>query len=207
MNFNEIQLSTLLPDGTITSTRLANAASPLEGSNLLNVPLIVKAQLGAQYKLLNIETGNHQKGQRLLRHNKDLKILFENQPAIELHDYFVASLTPVENSPVYRLENESCSEVQVISHYPPATFDVKESLVWTESDSALDCKVALFNPASFIDLIPSAASTVPSSYGLGEIAAAVIGIPAIAAGGGGSSTPVPPPVSYTHLTLPTKRIV
>ena len=192
MNFNDLQLSTLLPDGTVTSTRLKNLAGPLEGSNLLSAPLIVKAELGAQYKLLNIETGSHQKGQRLLRHVKDLQVLFDDEPAIVLQDYFVASLSPVENSPVYRLENESCSEIQVISNYPPETFDIQESLVWTESDSALDCKVALYNPASFIGFIPSSVSAVPASFGLGEIAATVIGIPAIASGGG-SSTPVTPP--------------
>lgn len=122
MNFNELVLHILLPDGSERTIRLANLAEPTAGFNLLNAPLIVKAEAGAQYKLLNIETGTHQKDQRLLRQNKTLKVLFEDETALELQDYFFASLTPVENAPIYRLENESCNEVQVISHYPAEIF-------------------------------------------------------------------------------------
>ena len=209
MNLNDIQLHTLRPDGSETTVRLAQLANPLEGFNLLNPPLVIQAQMGEQYKLLNIETGAHQKGQRLLRQNKTLKVFFEDAPALEIQDYFVASLTPVAQSPVYRLENQSCDEVQVISHYPPETFDIAESLVWTESDSALDCKVALYNPGTFIGLIPSSAAVLPSSLGLGELATALIGIPALAGGSGGSTPPViptptppPPPPPPTSDTTP-----
>jgi hypothetical protein len=168
----------------------------LEGFNLQSPPLVIQAQTGEQYKLLNIETGAHQKGQRLLRQNKTLKVFFDDTPAIEIQDYFVASLTPVAQSPVYRLENQSCDEVQVVSHYPLETFDIAESLVWTEGDSALDCKVALYNPGSFIGLLPSSAAVLASSLGLGELATAVIVIPALAGGSGSSTPPVvptPPP--------------
>ena len=188
MNLNALQLQTALLDGTVKTIRLANLVDPVLGFNLINAPLAVKAELGAQYKLVNIETGVHQKGQRLIRNNKNLKIFLDDEPAIEIQDYFVASLTPVENSAVYRLENESCNEVQVISHYPPETFEVTESLPWTEGDSALDCKVALYNPGSFIGLIPSATAAVPTTLGLGEIAATAIAIPVFT--GGKGSTPV-----------------
>ncbi|MFY8192099.1 MAG: Ig-like domain-containing protein, partial [Limnohabitans sp.] len=193
MNFNELHLYILMPDGTERFLRLVNASEPTEGFNLVNAPLLVKAESGAQYKLLNIETGAHQKGQKLLRQNKDLKVLFDDETAIQIQDYFVASLTPVENAPVYRLENESCTEVEVISHYPPEIFDVAESLVWTESDSALDCKVALYNPGSLIGLMPSATPALAATVGLGEIAAAAIGIPVFAGGKGGNETPPTPP--------------
>jgi hypothetical protein len=192
MNFNELHLYILMPDGTERFLRLVNASEPTEGFNLVNAPLLVKAESGAQYKLLNIETGAHQKGQKLLRQNKDLKVLFDDETAIQIQDYFVASLTPVENAPVYRLENESCNEVQVISHYPPEIFDVSESLVWTESDSALDCKVALYNPGSLIGLIPSATPALSATVGLGEIAATAIGIPVFAGSKGGNETPPAP---------------
>jgi large repetitive protein len=199
MNFNELVLHILLPDGSERTIRLANLAEPTAGFNLLNAPLLVKAEAGAQYKLLNIETGTHQKDQRLLRQNKTLKVLFEDETALELQDYFVASLTPVENAPIYRLENESCNEVQVISHYPPEIFDVPESMVWTTSDSALDCKVALLNPGSLMGLIPTAApaaSVAAANIGLGEIAATAIGIP-VFAGGKGSAPIIPPPPTDT----------
>jgi hypothetical protein len=67
MNFNELHLYILMPDGTERFLRLVNAPEPAEGFNLVNAPLLVKAESGAQYKLLNIETGAHQKGQKLLR--------------------------------------------------------------------------------------------------------------------------------------------
>ena len=73
MNFNELLLHILLPDGSERTIRLANLAEPTAGFNLLNAPLLVKAESGAQYKLLNIETGTHQKDQRLLRQKKPLK--------------------------------------------------------------------------------------------------------------------------------------
>ncbi|MFY8192709.1 MAG: hypothetical protein ACOVKF_06140, partial [Limnohabitans sp.] len=110
MNLNALQLHTLLSDGTVRTVRLAHLVGPMDGLNLINSPLVVKAELGAQYKLLNSETGTHEKGQRLIRKNKDLKVLFDDETVIELQDYFVASLTPIENSPVYRLENETCDE-------------------------------------------------------------------------------------------------
>ena len=200
MNFNELILHILLPDGSERTIRLANLAEPTTGFNLLNAPLLVKAEAGAQYKLLNIETGTHQKDQRLLRQNKTLKVLFEDETALELQDYFVASLTPVENAPIYRLENESCNEVQVISHYPAEIFDVSESLVWTDSDSAVDCKVALFNPGSLIGLIPTAApaaAVAAANIGLGEIAATAIGIPVFAGGKGSAPITPPPPTDTT----------
>ena len=199
MNFNELLLHILLPDGSERTIRLANLAEQTAGFNLLNAPLLVKAEAGAQYKLLNIETGTHQKEQRLLRQNKTLKVLFEDETALELEDYFIASLTPVENAPIYRLENESCNEVQVISHYPAEIFDVPESMVWTTSDSALDCKVALLNPGSLMGLIPTAAPTAAvaaANIGLGEIAATAIGIP-VFAGGKGSAPIIPPPPTDT----------
>ena len=74
MNFNQLVLHILLPDGSERTIRLANLAQPTTGFNLLNAPLLVKAEAGAQYKLLNIETGTHQKEQRLLRQNKTLKV-------------------------------------------------------------------------------------------------------------------------------------
>ena len=199
MNFNQLVLHILLPDGSERTIRLANLAEPTAGFNLLNAPLLVKAEAGAQYKLLNIETGTHQKDQRLLRQNKNLKVLFEDETALELQDYFFASLTPVENAPIYLLENELCNEVQVISHYPAEIFDVPESLVWTTSDSALDCKVALLNPGSLMGLIPTAApaaSVAAANIGLGEIAATAIGIP-VFAGGKGSPPIIPPPPTDT----------
>jgi len=100
MNLNTLQLQTALLDGTVKTIRLANLVDPVLGFNLINAPLAVKAELGAQYKLVNIETGVHQKGQRLIRNNKNLKIFLDDEPAIEIQDYFVASLTPVENSAV-----------------------------------------------------------------------------------------------------------
>jgi dephospho-CoA kinase len=77
MNLTALQLHTLLPDGTERTVRLANLAGPMDGFNLINAPLLVKAEMGAQYKILNIETGTHQKGQRLIRRNKDLKVFFD----------------------------------------------------------------------------------------------------------------------------------
>ncbi|MCX7262294.1 MAG: Ig-like domain-containing protein, partial [Burkholderiales bacterium] len=199
MNFNELLLHILFPDGSERTIRFSNLAEPTAGFNLLNAPLLVKAEAGAQYKLLNIETGNHQKGQKLLRQNKTLKVLFENENVLELQDYFFASLTPVENAPIYRLENDSCNEVQVISHYPAEIFDVPESMLWTASDSAIDCKVALFNPSSLMGLIPTAApaaSVAAANIGLGEIAATAIGIP-VFAGGNGSAPFIPLPPTDT----------
>jgi large repetitive protein len=193
MNLTNIQLHTLLPDGTERIVRLVNMASPMDGANLLNAPLVFKVEGGAKYKLINIETGAHQKGQSLVRHNKDLKVFIEDVLAIELQDYFVASLTPAENAATYQLENASCNEVQVTSNYPLETFQIPESLTWTENDSALDCKVALFNPGSAVGLIPSATPVLSTSFGFGQIAATVIGIPVLLGGTGGSGSTPPPP--------------
>ena len=193
MNLSNVQLHTLLPDGTERKLRLANMAGPMDGANLLSAPLVFKVEGGAKYKLINIETGAHQKGQSLIRHNKDLKVFIEDVVAIELQDYFVASLTPTENSATYQLENVSCNEVQVTAHYPLETFQIPESLTWTENDSALDCKVALFNPGSVVGLIPSATPVLSTSFGFGPIAATVIGIPVLLGGVGGSGSTPPPP--------------
>ena len=168
-------------------------ASPMDGANLLSAPLVFKVEGGAKYKLINIETGAHQKGQSLVRHNKDLKVFVEDVLAIELQDYFVASLIPTENSATYQLENASCNEVQVTTHYPLEIFQIPESLTWTENDSALDCKVALFNPGSVVGLIPSATPVLSTSFGFGQIAATVIGIPVLLGGVGGSGSTPPPP--------------
>ncbi len=88
MNLTNVQLNTLLPDGTERIVRLVNMASPMDGANLLSAPLVFKVEGGAKYKLINIETGAHQKGQSLVRHNKDLKVFIEDVLAIELQGVY-----------------------------------------------------------------------------------------------------------------------
>lgn len=177
MSLLNIELQAILKDGSIKTLALANSApAPVASTPAqLPLPLSVKAEEGTQYRLIDLTSGTHLKGQRLLRHQKNLRVFIEDSQALELQDYFVASLVPVENAPVYRLENQSCDEVQVISHYPAETFDLQESNVWTEGDSALDCKVALLNPGSMAALLPSS-SVVASGMGISEISAAVIGL-------------------------------
>ena len=164
MSLNDVQLQAITPEGRVQILQLAKLSDAGTGGPRIIAPLLVKSEAGFQYKLIDLEMGGHLKGQKLLRFQKNLKILVDDAVALELQDYFVASNVPVPNSPVYKLENQSCEEVQVTAHLPQEAFEVPESLVWTERDDALDCKVALLNPGNalaFLPAAPVAACTAP----------------------------------------------
>ena len=185
---NDVQLQATTPDGRVQTIQLAKLNTTPDAPSTVIKPLLVKTQPGYEYKLIDKEAGGHLKGQKLLRSQKNLQVLVEDQVALELQDYFVASITPVPNAPVYKLQNQACEEVQVTAHLPKETLDVPESLVWTERDDALDCKVALLNPGTVMALLPAA--PVAASIGLADISGAVLGV--IALSGGGKDTPVTP---------------
>jgi large repetitive protein len=201
---NDIQFQATTPDGRVQTIQLAKLNSSPDAPSPVIKPLLVKTQPGYEYKLIDKEAGGHLKGQKLLRSQKNLQVLVDDQVALELQDYFVASNVPVPNAPVYKLQNQACEEVQVTAHLPKEALDVPESLVWTERDDALDCKVALLNPGSALAFFPAAPAV--ASIGLTEISGAVLGV--IALSGGGKDTPVtptptPPPPAPPPVIPPT----
>jgi len=145
---NNFQFQATTPDGRVQTIQLAKLNSSPDAPFPVIKPLLVKTQPGYEYKLIDKDAGGHLKGQKLLRSQKNLQVLVDDQLALELQDYFVASNSPIPNAPVYKLQNQACEEVQVTAHLPKEALDVPESLVWTERDEALDCKVALLNPGS-----------------------------------------------------------
>ncbi|MFN4996002.1 MAG: hypothetical protein ACK5EM_04775, partial [Burkholderiales bacterium] len=153
---NDFQLQATTPDGRVQTIQLAKLNSSSDAPSSVIKPLLVKTQPGYEYKLIDKDAGGHLKGQKLLRSQKNLQVLVDDQLALELQDYFVASNSPVPNAPVYKLQNQACEEVQVTAHLPKEALDVPESLVWTERDEALDCKVALLNPDSALVFFPAA---------------------------------------------------
>jgi large repetitive protein len=185
---NDFQFQATTPDGRVQTIQLAKLNSSPDAPSPVIKPLLVKTQPGYEYKLIDKEAGGHLKGQKLLRSQKNLQVLVDDQLALELQDYFVASNSPVPNAPVYKLQNQACEEVQVTAHLSKEALDVPESLVWTERDEALDCKVALLNPGSALVFFPAAPAV--ASIGLTEISGAVLGV--IALSGGGKDTPVTP---------------
>ena len=193
---NNFQFQATTPDGRVQTIQLAKLNSSPDAPFPVIKPLLVKTQPGYEYKLIDKDAGGHLKGQKLLRSQKNLQVLVDDQLVLELQDYFVASNSPIPNAPVYKLQNQACEEVQVTAHLPKEALDVPESLVWTERDEALDCKVALLNPGSALVFFPAAPAV--ASIGLTEISGAVLGV--IALSGGGKDTPVtpiptpPPPV-------------
>ena len=201
MTPKNFQLHTTTPEGDVQISQVLQVI-PLNPAQAPAVAapkiLLVPSQPGFQYKLIDVEAGSHVKGQKLLRLKKNLQVLVGETVALEFQDYFVASITPLPNAPVYQLENQSCEEVQVTSNLPPETFEIAKSLIWTEQDDALDCKVALINPSNVMAFLPVAAV-----IGLGEISGAALGL--IAMGGGSQDTPVtpPPPLKPTAITTMT----
>ncbi|NCA00142.1 MAG: hypothetical protein EBS88_12040, partial [Betaproteobacteria bacterium] len=201
---NDVQLQATTPDGRVQTIQLAKLNTTPDAPSTVIKPLLVKTQPGYEYKLIDKEAGGHLKGQKLLRSQKNLQVLVEDQVALELQDYFVASSAPVPNAPVYKLQNQACEEVQVNAHLPKEALDVPESLVWTERDDALDCKVALLNPGNAMALLPAA--PVAASIGLADVSGALLGV--IALSGGGKDTPVtptptPPPPAPPPVIPPT----
>ncbi|MFN5508476.1 MAG: hypothetical protein ACK49B_07340 [Burkholderiales bacterium] len=201
---NDFQFQATTPDGRVQTIQLAKLNSSPDAPSPVIKPLLVKTQPGYEYKLIDKDAGGHLKGQKLLRSQKNLQVLVDDQLALELQDYFVASNSPIPNAPVYKLQNQACEEVQVTAHLPKEALDVPESLVWTERDEALDCKVALLNPDSALVFFPAAPAV--ASIGLTEISGAVLGV--IALSGGGKDTPVtpiptPPPPAPPPVIPPT----
>ncbi|PUE36523.1 Ig-like domain-containing protein [Limnohabitans sp. Hippo4] len=201
---NDVQLQATTPDGRVQTIQLAKLSTAPDAPLSVIKPLLVKTQPGYEYKLIDKEAGGHLKGQKLLRSQKNLQVLVEDQVALELQDYFVASIAPVPNAPVYKLQNQACEEVHVTAHLPKEALDVPESLVWTERDDALDCKVALLNPGTVMALLPAA--PVAASIGLADVSGALLGV--IALSGGGKDTPVtptptPPPPAPPPVVHPT----
>ncbi len=188
MTFNDIQFHATTPEGRVQVIQLDKLSDAQVASAPNTRTLVVKAQVGFQYKLIDPDAGGHVKGQKLLRSKKNLHVLVNDVLSLELQDYFVASASPLPNAAVYKLEDQSCEEVQVTSHLPKEAFEVPESLVWTERDGALDCKVALLNPGNALAFLPAA--PVAAGIGLGDVTGAVLGV--IALSGGGSDTPVTP---------------
>ena len=190
MTPKDYQLHTTTPEGQVQILQVASLNQGRASAVANPKILLVSSQPGFQYKLIEGEAGSHLKGQKLLRSKKNLQVLVEDAVAIEFEDYFVASITPLPNAPIYKLENQSCEEVQVTAHLPNEAFEISKSLIWTEQDEALDCKVALLNPSKVIAFLPSAPVAV--GIGLGELAGTALGL--IAMGGGGKDTPITPPI-------------
>ena len=189
----DVQISQVLQAASLSQTQAPAVTDPKT--------LLIPSQPGFQYKLIDVEAGSHVKGQTLLRLKKNLQVLVGETVALEFQDYFVASITPLPNAPVYKLENQSCEEVQVTANLPKETFEISKSLIWTEQDDALDCKVALLNPSNVMAFLPAA--PVAIGIGLGELSGAALGL--IAMGGGSQDTPVtpPPPLKPTAITIIT----
>ena len=195
---NKAQLQVVAPDGRVQIIQLTKLNTPSDAQAPVIKPLFVKTQPGYEYKLIDKESGGHLKGQKLLRSKKNLQVLVDDQVALELQDYFSASIAPVPNAPVYKLQNQACEEVQVTAHLPKEVLDVPESLVWTERDDALDCKVALLNPGNAFILMPAAPAA--ANIGLAEISGTVLGV--IALSGGGKDTPFSPIPTPPPTVLP-----
>ena len=72
MSLLNIELQAILKDGSIKTLALANSApAPVASTPAqLPLPLSVKAEEGTQYRLIDLTSGTHLKGQRLLRHQK-----------------------------------------------------------------------------------------------------------------------------------------
>ncbi|MEY3888247.1 MAG: hypothetical protein RL650_2339, partial [Pseudomonadota bacterium] len=187
MSTQNVQLHAVTPDGRIDLLQLAQLDEAPRRDVSAIKPLIVKSQPGFHYKLIDTDAGGHLKGQKLLRSQKNLKILLGDTVALELHDYFVASVSPLPNRAVYKLENQSCEEVEVTSNLPNEAFSVPESLVWSDQDDATDCKVALLNPGAAMVFTPA----VPLAAGIGllEVSGATLGL--IALNGGNNDTQAP----------------
>jgi hypothetical protein len=118
MTPNDYQFQATSPEGRIQVLQLAKLNENANSTATAHKPLVVKTQAGFQYKLMDPDTGTHLKGQKLLRSNKNLQVLLDDRVALELQDYFVASVAPLPNAPVYKLENQSCEEVQVTANLP-----------------------------------------------------------------------------------------
>ena len=202
MTPKDYQLHTTTPEGQVQILQVASLNQGRASAVANPKILLVSSQPGFQYKLIEGEAGSHLKGQKLLRSKKNLQVLVEDAVTVEFEDYFVASITPLPNAPIYKLENQSCEEVQVTAHLPNEAFEISKSLIWTEQDEALDCKVALLNPSKVMVFLPAAPVAV--GIGLGELAGAALGL--IAMGGGGKDTPntpslpPPPPLKPTFIT-------
>ena len=185
----DYQLHMTTPEGHVQLLQVTRLNQAQASTVATSKTLLVPSQPGFHYKLIDAEAGSHLKGQKLLRSKKNLQVLVEDTVAVELEDYFVASITPLPNAAVYKLENQSCEEVQVTSNLPTETFEISKSLIWTEQDDAVDCKVALLNPSNAMVFLPVAPGSM--GIGLGELSGAALGL--IAMGGGGKDKPVTPP--------------
>ncbi|MFM7003408.1 MAG: hypothetical protein ACKOXN_05555, partial [Limnohabitans sp.] len=195
---NIVLLQITVPDGQVQTTQLATLSTPADAPVPLIKPLIVKSQSGHEYKLIDKETGGHLKGQKLLRSHLNLQVLVEDQVVLTLQDYFFVGITPVPDASVYKLQNQACEEVQVTSHLSQETLNVPESMVWTENNDALDCKVTLLNSDNAMVSLP----TLPTASGLGlaDISGLALGLMALS--GGGKDTPVTPTPTPTPTPPP-----
>jgi hypothetical protein len=198
MNLQNFQFHTVTPEGRIEVIQLAKLNEAPKPVVSIIKPLVVKSQPGFQYKLIDTGAGGHLKGQKLLRSEKNLKVLLDDAAVLELLDYFVASVSTLPNRPVYLLENQSCEEVQVTSSLPPEVFQVSASLVWTEQDEALDCKVALLNPGTDMVLMPAA--SVAAGIGLVEVLGATLGLVALKGGNKDTQAPTLQSLALTKAT-------
>ena len=198
MQLQNFQFHTVTPEGRIEVIQLAKLNEAPKPVVSIIKPLVVKSQPGFQYKLIDTGAGGHLKGQKLLRSEKNLKVLLDDAAVLELLDYFVASVSTLPNRPVYLLENQSCEEVQVTSSLPPEVFQVSASLVWTEQDEALDCKVALLNPGTDMVLMPAA--SVAAGIGLVEVLGATLGLVALKGGNKDTQAPTLHSLALTKAT-------
>ena len=192
MTSKDYQLHMTSPEGHVQILQVSRLNQVQALSGITYKTLLVPSQPGFHYKLIDAEAGRHLRGQKLLRSKKNLQVLVEDTVAVELEDYFVASTTPLPNAPIYRLENQSCEEVQVTSNLPAETFELSKSLIWTEQDDASDCKVALINPSNAMAFLPIATGSM--GIGLGELSGAALGLIAIEGGGKGIPVTPPPPL-------------
>ena len=75
MSTNEFQFHAITPEGRVQALQLASLVSTSPTRAAIALPLIVKAQPGFQYKLIDSDSGSHRKGQKLLRSQKNLQVL------------------------------------------------------------------------------------------------------------------------------------
>ncbi|WP_341686724.1 hypothetical protein [Limnohabitans sp.] len=157
--------------------------------------VLLKAQPGTSYRVVDTTTGAIQSVKKVLRKQRDLSVELDNGTLIELQEFFpkgTAQATP-ENSIEFVLHtgDSACPYVQVSADAPALSDTASETTLWEPGAISAMCMPIMVGAAASAASasIATAAAGVSSGTLLGGLA---LGGAALGGGGGGGGSSVSP---------------
>ena len=161
--------------------------------------ILLKAQPGTSYRVVDPITGQIQTVKKILRKNRDLSVELETGTTIELQDFFAATntqTTPEALSEfVLQTGDTGCPYSQVASDAPVGADASGEATIWEPGTASAMCIPVMATAAAASATVSAASSLVGAAAGMstgGLMGALALGAASLGGGGGSSAAPASP---------------